>query len=104
VAKVKVNAREIQVEGQLEGDVICDGKLVLAETAVVKGTVRTAVLVMLEGSVLNGSVTTGDSADSPPSRARARRSERETPSRDTDSVPQPTFALSRLAEPDEADV
>ncbi len=57
-ARARIQAREAQIRGRLEGDIVCSGRLLLAATAVVTGTVKAATLVVEEGASLSGTVDT----------------------------------------------
>lgn len=73
-AKAKIEARDARILGHVDGEISCSGKLELAPTAVVKGTLRAAVLVVQEGASLVGNVETkapGQRADLRPIGARA---------------------------------
>lgn len=71
-ARARIQAREAHVRGRLEGDIVCSGRLLLAATAVVTGTVKAATLVVEEGASLSGTVdTTQKAVASEPIRAGA---------------------------------
>lgn len=65
-AKAKVEARDARILGRLDGEVTCTGKLELAPTAIVKGTLRSAVLVVHEGAALSGNIETKQMATARP--------------------------------------
>jgi|GEM_PF-1835244 len=76
-ARVRVQARDAHILGRFEGDVTCTGKLLLAATAHVSGTMRASVLVVEEGATVSGTVDTTQSAGVRPAPAPAKNGERE---------------------------
>ena len=61
-ARARIQAREAHIRGRLEGDIVCSGRLLLAATAVVTGTIKAATLVVEEGASLSGTVDTTQKA------------------------------------------
>ncbi len=57
-ARVRVQTRDAHILGRLEGDVVCSGKLFLASTAHVTGTMKAAILVVEEGAAVSGTMET----------------------------------------------
>jgi cytoskeletal protein CcmA (bactofilin family) len=57
-ARVRAQTRDAHVLGRFEGDLVCSGKLLLAATAHVTGTLKAAVLVVEEGASVSGTVET----------------------------------------------
>jgi cytoskeletal protein CcmA (bactofilin family) len=67
-ARVRVQTRDAHILGRFEGDLVCSGRLLLAATAHVTGTLKAAILVVEEGAAVSGTVETM-AAGSAPSRA-----------------------------------
>jgi cytoskeletal protein CcmA (bactofilin family) len=57
-AKAKIETRDAQIRGRLEGDLVCSGRCVISSTANVNGTVKAAALVVEEGATIRGSIET----------------------------------------------
>lgn len=57
-ARCKVEARDAVIRGHLEGDIVCSGRLLLANTAVISGTIKASSLVVEEGANVAGNVET----------------------------------------------
>lgn len=57
-ARARIQTREAEIRGRLEGDIVCSGRLLLAATAVVTGTMKAGALVVEEGATVSGSVDT----------------------------------------------
>ncbi len=57
-AKAKVETRDAHIRGVFEGDIVCSGRLVVASTASISGTVKTAALVVEEGAQIKGTIET----------------------------------------------
>lgn len=57
-ARSKVEAHDAVIRGRLEGDIVCSGRLLLANTAVISGTMKAATLVVEEGANVAGNVET----------------------------------------------
>jgi cytoskeletal protein CcmA (bactofilin family) len=57
-ARSKVEAHDAVIRGRLEGDIVCSGRLLLANTAVISGTMKAATLVVEEGANVSGNVET----------------------------------------------
>lgn len=57
-ARVRVQTRDAHILGRVEGDIVCSGKLLLAATAHVTGTLKAAILVVEEGATVSGTVET----------------------------------------------
>lgn len=57
-AKAKVETRDAHIRGVFEGDIVCSGGLVVASTASISGTVKTAALVVEEGAQIKGTIET----------------------------------------------
>lgn len=57
-ARVRVQTRDAHILGRFEGDLVCSGKLLLAATAHVTGTLKAAILVVEEGAAVSGTVET----------------------------------------------
>ncbi|MEO8538213.1 MAG: polymer-forming cytoskeletal protein [bacterium] len=57
-ARVRVQTRDAHIQGKFEGDIVCTGKLLLAATAHVTGTLKAAVLVVEEGAAVSGTMET----------------------------------------------
>lgn len=57
-ARSRVEAHDAVVRGRLEGDIVCSGRLLLANTAVISGTMKAATLVVEEGANVSGNVET----------------------------------------------
>ena len=57
-ARVRVQTRDAHIQGRFEGDLVCSGKLLLAATAHVTGTLKAAVLVVEEGAAVSGTMET----------------------------------------------
>jgi len=57
-ARARVQTRDALIRGHLEGDIICTGRLLLASTSVVSGTIKAATLIVEEGATLTGNVET----------------------------------------------
>lgn len=112
-AKAKVEARDARILGRLDGEVTCSGRLELAPTAVVKGTLRAAVLVVQEGASLSGNIETkamatarpeiravpasasaDDEPEAAPEPAAAASAPESTPARNGRPRAVPSFALS----------
>lgn len=86
-AKAKVESRDARILGRLDGEVTCTGKLELAPTAIVKGTLRSAVLVVHEGAALSGNIETKQMAT-------ARSEIRAVPAKDEKDENEETDATS----------
>ena len=71
-ARVRVQARDGHILGHFEGDIVCAGRLVLASTAVVTGTFKSAVLVVEEGATVSGTVDTTQNASALASSSSAK--------------------------------
>jgi cytoskeletal protein CcmA (bactofilin family) len=78
-ARARIQAREAHIRGRLEGDIVCTGRLLLAATAVVTGTVKAATLVVEEGASLSGTVDTSQKAAAEPARANRPVAQQEAP-------------------------
>jgi cytoskeletal protein CcmA (bactofilin family) len=78
-ARARIQTREAQIRGRLEGDIVCSGRLLLAATAVVTGTMKAGALVVEEGATVSGSVDTSNAVAEPPARAAAGPGARGTP-------------------------
>lgn len=61
-ARARIQAREAHIRGRVEGDIVCSGRLVLAASSVVVGTIKATVLVVEEGASLSGTVDTTQKA------------------------------------------
>ena len=68
-ARVRVQARDGHILGHFEGDIVCAGKLILAATAQVTGTFKSAVLVVEEGATVSGTVDTTQTSAARPAQA-----------------------------------
>ncbi len=77
-ARVRVQTRDAHILGRFEGDLVCSGKLLLASTAHVTGTLKASILVVEEGAAVSGTVETM-AAGSAPSRAAATQEQPEKP-------------------------
>jgi cytoskeletal protein CcmA (bactofilin family) len=66
-ARVDANlhARTVVVFGQLTGDIVCEGKVFLAEGSLVQGNIRCACLNIEEGARFKGQVVLGIDAAEP---------------------------------------
>lgn len=97
-ARVRVQTRDAHILGRFEGDLVCSGKLLLAATAQVTGTLKAAVLVVEEGAAVSGTVETV-SAGAAPSRAATLAETSEKPAREPATVTRatrrdlPSFAI-----------
>lgn len=67
-ARARIQTREAQIRGRLEGDIVCSGRLLLAATAVVTGTMKAGSLVVEEGATVSGSVDTSNAIAEPAAR------------------------------------
>jgi cytoskeletal protein CcmA (bactofilin family) len=96
IARVKVQARDGHILGHFEGDIVCAGKLILAATAQVTGTFKSAVLVVEEGATVSGTIDTTQGAatraTAAPSAKNGATSEPATVTRVPRREP-PSFAL-----------
>ncbi len=52
----KVHAREVVVAGELHGDAVCTERLEAQATARITGTIRTPILVVQEGALMDGTI------------------------------------------------
>ncbi len=64
-ARVRVQTRDAHILGRFEGDLVCSGKLLLASTAHVSGTLKAAILVVEEGAAVSGTVETAQAGAAP---------------------------------------
>ncbi|MNC13411.1 Polymer-forming cytoskeletal [compost metagenome] len=55
-----IKAKEIIIAGKVYGDVTADHRLTLTETGQLHGNIHAGILSIMEGCVLNGSVTTAE--------------------------------------------
>ncbi|HNM78157.1 MAG TPA: polymer-forming cytoskeletal protein, partial [Tepidiformaceae bacterium] len=98
-ARARIQTRDAHILGRFEGDLVCSGKLLLAATAQVTGTLKAAVLVVEEGATVSGTVETV-AAGATPSRVTAAAEAAERPAaRETGTVSRsarrdlPSFAI-----------
>lgn len=63
--RAKIQAHDAEIRGRLEGDIVCTGRLLLASTAVVVGTMTAAAIVVEEGASLSGKIETSSLATAP---------------------------------------
>jgi cytoskeletal protein CcmA (bactofilin family) len=94
-AKVRVTARDAHIHGRLEGDVVCSGKLQLASTAHVTGTLKAALLVVEEGATVSGNIdtTTGAGASRPATSSPSKNGDREPGTVKSARRDLPSFAI-----------
>jgi cytoskeletal protein CcmA (bactofilin family) len=90
-ARAKVQTRDAHILGRFEGDLVCSGKLQLASTAQVTGTLKAAVLVVEEGASLSGSVETAQS----PSNQRAAAANGAAAAAETEAAPREPGTITR---------
>lgn len=57
-ARARIQTRDALIRGRVEGDIVCSGRLLLASTSVVTGTLKAATLIVEEGATLTGNVET----------------------------------------------
>ena len=57
-ARARIQTRDALIRGRVEGDIVCTGRLLLASTSVVTGTLKAATLIVEEGATLTGTVET----------------------------------------------
>ena len=57
--KAEIIGEDITIAGKVEGNIIAEGRLRLIPPANVRGEIKTGVLVVEEGAVLNGTCTMG---------------------------------------------
>ena len=95
IAKVKVQSRDGHIKGRFEGDIVCSGKLLLAATGQIVGTVKAASLVVEEGASISGTVETAphtkEPAARPPSTAETAPESENAPRPQRRDLP--TFAI-----------
>ena len=60
IARAKLQARDATIRGRIEGDIVCSGRLDLATTAVIHGTIKAGLLAVEEGATVQGSVEVGN--------------------------------------------
>lgn len=60
-----ISAADVVIGGKVNGRVICQGKVVLEETAVLTGDLRTVRLVVEEGALFNGLSEMGEAKHQP---------------------------------------
>ncbi len=60
-----ITAADVVIGGKVTGRVICQGKVILEETAVLSGDLRTVRLVVVEGAIFNGMSEMGESKHQP---------------------------------------
>jgi len=54
-----IEAREVNVAGTIEGNIVADARVEIQSSASVRGDIRSATLLLHEGSTLNGHVVIG---------------------------------------------
>lgn len=97
-ARVRVQTRDAHILGRFEGDLVCSGKLLLAATAHVTGTLKAAILVVEEGAAVSGTVETM-AAGSAPRASTATEPVEKQPAREPATVSRaarrdlPSFAI-----------
>ncbi len=60
-----ITAADVIIGGKVTGRVICQGKVILEETAVLTGDLRTVRLVVEEGAIFNGMSEMGETKHQP---------------------------------------
>jgi cytoskeletal protein CcmA (bactofilin family) len=55
-----LNATTAELEGTVDGDIVIEDLLILRKTAIIKGGVSTARLIIEDGAQIGGSIQTGD--------------------------------------------
>jgi len=106
IARVKVQARDGHILGHFEGDIVCAGKLILAATAQVSGTFKSAVLVVEEGATVSGTIDTTQGAATRTAAAPAAKNGTTSEPATVTRVPRrepPSFALVASDERPSAD-
>lgn len=98
-ARVRVQTRDAHILGRFEGDLVCSGKLLLAATAHVTGTLKAAILVVEEGAAVSGTVETMAAGATPVRAATTTEPAEKAPAREPATVSRatrrdlPSFAI-----------
>lgn len=79
----RIHAREVVVAGELKGDAVCTERLEAQPTARITGTIRTPILVVHEGALVDGTIIM--SASSP----EAEETAPSTPPAEGEPEPEP---------------
>ncbi|MGH2633273.1 MAG: bactofilin family protein [Tepidiformaceae bacterium] len=95
-ARARIQTRDALIRGRVEGDIVCSGRLLLASTSIVTGTLKSATLIVEEGATLTGNVETAAGVGTP--RASGAAAPATVPAAETRRNPTPLDERRNAAE------